>query len=302
MIFMLFLGVAAMMLIAAFMFLHISEKQRLRQKMMDQFTLALPKDASSQDGSVWQRSFAEEMHLKVSIYLGFEPGTQHKLLALLLLALLVALTQLLLDGPMAVLALLAGVFVLGFVIPYVRLQRRRQQMLTQIPAFIDQVLRSLGTGRSVEGAIRAVVEETPIPLRDVLLPVIRATDLGASFTESLQDAAKLHAQHELGLVALAIRISNMYGTSAKDLLKSIMLMIRQREQAARELASMTGQTKVSAWVLSLIPISIVGYIHLMNPAYLDGMLKDPTGIYVFWSALGLQLTGIFVFWRMLKSV
>lgn len=150
--------------------------------------------------------------------------------------------------------------------------------------------------------MRQVIAETPDPLQKVLEPVIRATDLGANFTEALQDATRLHAIKELGLIALAIRISNNYGSSPNGLLNSVMQMIRQREAAQRELSAMTGETKISAWVLSLTPILIVAYMLFVNPGYLDMLLNDPSGVILFRVGLGLQLFGILVFWRMLKSV
>jgi tight adherence protein B len=79
-------------------------------------------------------------------------------------------------------------------------------------------------------------------------------------------------------------------------------MIRQRELAQRELAAMTGETRISAWVLSLTPISLAGYMMVMNPSYLQLMLQSPSGETLLFTALGFQVAGVLVLWRMLKSV
>ena len=71
---------------------------------------------------------------------------------------------------------------------------------------------------------------------------------------------------------------------------------------ARELAAMTGETRISAWVLSLTPISIAGYMMVVNPGYLDLMLQSPSGKTLLMTALGFQIAGVLILWRMLKSV
>jgi len=202
----------------------------------------------------------------------------------------------------AALTFFTTIFVFGFLLPYSRLRRRQAQIVAQIPLFIDQILRSLSTGRSLESAIRFAAGEALPPLRYVLDRVIRAADLGADMVETLAEAAKLHNLRELNLIALAMRISNNYGSSPRDMLDSVVRMIRQQELARSELAAMTGETRMSAWVLGLTPLLIGGYIIVMNPSYLDILLKDPSGQTMLTTALALQGIGAFILWRMLRSV
>jgi tight adherence protein B len=196
----------------------------------------------------------------------------------------------------------ATLFIFGFLLPYSRLRRRQAQTIAQIPLFIDQLLRSLSTGRSLESAIRFAANESVPPLRYVVDRVTRAADLGADMVENLTEAAKLHNLRELNLIALSMRISNQYGGSPRDMLDSVVKMVRQQELAHRELAAMTGETRMSAWVLGTTPLAIAVYIMVMNPTYLNMLLDDPTGKTLLMTALLLQGTGAFILWRMLRSV
>lgn len=183
-----------------------------------------------------------------------------------------------------------------------RKNKYKQLMISQMPLFIDQLIRSLGTGRSLESAIRLVSNETPAPLGSLLDKVVRAADLGAGFTESLVKEATLHHIKELQIVALSIKVSNSYGSSPKEMLNSVMQMINNQDQASRELAAITGETKVSALILTLTPIAILLYMMVMNPGYLDMMLANPSGIKIFWVTISMQVIGALLFWRMLKSL
>jgi tight adherence protein B len=79
-------------------------------------------------------------------------------------------------------------------------------------------------------------------------------------------------------------------------------MIREREQAARQLSAMTGETRVTAWVLGCLPLGLAGYFLIANPAYLLAMWNDHSGQIMLATAFGLQAVGSLALWRMLRSV
>ncbi len=292
-----------MLLLPAWMLWQSSKQQRVQEKTRKNLEQALPffdKTQSMMPGK--QDSWLKRQQLRLSVQLGFELAMwQIVAIAMLLLIMHIILDQYFIfwqAGGMT----LGLALVLLFFVPYVRLRRRQRRIVTQIPMFIDQMARALSTGKSVEGAVRGVVTDIQMPLRGVLDRVIRSTDLGVSFAEAIYSAAQLHGIKELGLIALAIRISSNYGSSPQELLKSVVHMIRQQEQAQRELAAMTGETKITAWVLSLTPLLILGYMYVSNPGYLDMMLQDASGAMIFKGALIMQVTGVLIFWRMMKSI
>lgn len=295
-------GASVMLLLAIWMFRHSKEKH-FRERMMHNFRESLPY-GSTVSGMVpgTPPPFWHVFKIRASIYAGFELQRKHAVvipLAFISSGMMGWLVYGLLG---AVLTFFTTVFIFGFLLPYSRLRRRQAQIVAQIPLFIDQVLRSLSTGRSLESAVRFASGEALPPLRYVLDRVIRAADLGADIVESLSEASKLHNLRELNLIALAMRISTHYGSSPREMLDSVVKMVRQQELARRELAAMTGETRMSAWVLGLTPLVIGVYIMIMNPSYLDILLKDPSGQTMMTTALALQGIGALILWRMLRSV
>lgn len=296
------IGAMVMLLLALWMFKH-SKETRFRERMMHNFREALPFGATV-SGTLpgTPPPFWQLFKIRASIYAGFELQKKHAV-SIPMAFIVAGIAGWLAYGVLgAALTFFTTIFVFGFLLPYSRLRRRQAQIVAQIPLFIDQILRSLSTGRSLESAIRFAAGEALPPLRYVLDRVIRAADLGADMVETLAEAAKLHNLRELNLIALAMRISNNYGSSPRDMLDSVVRMIRQQEQARSELAAMTGETRMSAWVLGLTPLLIGGYIIVMNPSYLDILLKDPSGQTMLTTALALQGIGAFILWRMLRSV
>jgi tight adherence protein B len=292
----------AMLFIAIWMFRH-SKQARIRERMVRHFREVLP-DGTTVAGVApgVQQTRWHQLITRASIYIGFELQKKHAFFIPLALLLLALIGWLIYGLTGATLIVGTSLFIFGFLLPYSRLRRRQAQTIAQIPLFIDQLLRSLSTGRSLESAIRFASHESLPPLRYIVDRVTRAADLGADMVDNLTEAAKLHNLRELNLIALSMRISNQYGGSPRDMLESVVKMVRQQELARRELAAMTGETRMSAWVLGMTPLAIALYIMVMNPNYLNMLLDDATGKTLLTTALGLQGMGAFILWRMLRSV
>lgn len=203
---------------------------------------------------------------------------------------------------------LAAVAVLGLAVtalvvwPHYLYRKRAATMVAQIPLFLDQVVRGLATGRNLDGAMRLASEETREPLGEAMARVRQAVDLGQDIGDALRDAAGLYDLKELYFIAMAVQIAHSFGSSPKEMLESAAQLVRQREQGQRELRALTGETRISAWVLSLLPSALALYMVAVNPDYINSMWQDPSGRNILLVSLGLQATGAFILWRMVKSV
>ena len=196
-----------------------------------------------------------------------------------------------------------SILVVTFIIwPHYQYRKRLAAMAAQVPLFLDQVVRGLSTGRNLDGALRLATEDTRAPLLDVMTRVQQTVDLGADIGDALRDTASLYNLRELYFIAMAVQIAHNYGSSPKEMLESAAKLVRHREQAQRELRAMTGETRISAWTLSILPSSVALYMLAVNPGYLNSMWLDPGGRIVLLMSLALQITGAFILWRMVKSV
>ncbi|WP_433767772.1 type II secretion system F family protein [Pseudomonas putida] len=213
-----------------------------------------------------------------------------------------ALLGLLLGGwlGLLILALLPPMLVRIFV--QWRYQRRLRRMIEQLPPLLDHTVRSLKSGRTLADAVLNAINAAEDPLKDALGRVQRSVQLGVSLPEAAADFAELYDKDELRLFALGLKVNHRYGGNASELLENLMKMIREREQAARQLRAMTGETRVTAAVLALLPVSVAGYFLITNPKYLLSMWNDSSGQMMLVSALGLQVFGCLALWRMLRSL
>ncbi|MGY2402385.1 type II secretion system F family protein [Pseudomonas sp. SDO5271_S396] len=183
-----------------------------------------------------------------------------------------------------------------------RYQRRLHRMIEQLPQLLDHAVRSLKSGRTLADAVLGGIEASDDPLKKSMGRIKRNVLLGVSLPEAAHDYAEFYEQDELRLFALGLKVNHRYGGNASELLENLIKMIRERDQGARQLRAMTGETRVTAVVLALLPVSVAGYFLLTNPTYLVGMWADSGGQLMLIGAFAMQVFGCLALWRMLRSV
>ncbi|MEG1038630.1 MAG: type II secretion system F family protein [Pseudomonas sp.] len=200
-----------------------------------------------------------------------------------------------------VLALLAGPLMFRVYLGW-RYRRRVQRMIEQLPVLLDHCVRSLKAGRTLSDAVLGAIDASRDPLHGALQRVRRNVQMGIGMDDAMQDLAELYDQDELRLFALGLRINHRYGGNASELLENLIKLIREREQGARQLRAMTGETRMTAIVLGLLPVGMAGYFLFTNPNYLLTMWHDSHGQVMLLGAFALQVVGCLALWRMLRSL
>lgn len=219
-------------------------------------------------------------------------------IASLLLAALVGVSV---SGTAGLLLYPVTAFAAGWMYLRYRARRQRRMMIEQTPTFIEHLMRAVAAGNTLDAALVSATSETREPLLQVFEQVVRDIRLGGGLEEALEEATRTYDLDELRILSLAVRVNRKYGSSIQDLLKSVVILIRRAESARREFKSMTSETRLSAWVLSLLPVLLAIYIVFTNPLYLDSLLYDPTGRIFLGVAIVLQVIGAFILWRMTRA-
>ncbi len=142
-----------------------------------------------------------------------------------------------------------------------RYQRRVRRMVEQLPQLLDHCVRSLKAGRTLSDAVLHAIESSSDPLKSSISRVSRNVQLGVSLPEAVDDFAELYERDEFRMFALGLKVNHRYGGSASELLENLILLIRERDQGARKLRAMTGETRITAVVLAVLPLFVGGLFH-----------------------------------------
>jgi len=183
-----------------------------------------------------------------------------------------------------------------------RVRRIRQKLLLQLPGFLDGVVRLMTIGSSVPAAFQNSIANTEAPLRQCLIQAIHLQRAGKELDQAVLQVGRVYRVDELMLVSSVLRLSVRYGGRADVVMERTANFMRDREQAQRELMALSAETRLSAWVLGLLPLVVAGSLFVLNAGYIMMMWKDPTGKTMLLSALGLEVAGAFMLYRLAKSI
>lgn len=181
-----------------------------------------------------------------------------------------------------------------------RIQRRRLKIVRQIPSFLDGIVRLVTLGNSVPAAFQAALLTTEEPLRGCLDHVSRMLRTGVEIDRAMLHIAKIYRTKEFELLGSVLRLSVKYGGRADVMLERMAVFMRDLEQAERELAAMSAETRLSAFVLMMLPIAIGSFVVMTNPKYLEGMWIDPGGRVLLILAFLMQMAGSVWLYRMAR--
>ncbi len=219
----------------------------------------------------------------------------------LLIAAAVAPLLLLVLGPLAGLLAVGLAIVSVFGVLSRNAAKRRAKIVEQLPVFLENVMRVLAAGNTLEESLGAAARESPEPIRPLFISIGRQVRLGAPVESVLAEAGEVHRLRDLKVMALAAAINRKYGGSLRGVMKSLISSIRSRDSAARELRALTAETRFSALVLGIIPVTLSLYIFTKNKDYYSGMWADPGGRWFLIASVLLQIFGVAILWRMMNS-
>ena len=180
--------------------------------------------------------------------------------------------------------------------------RRLQRMIEQMPQFLDHVVRSLKSGRTLGDGMLLSMQNCQEPLFSAMERTRNAVQRGMPLTEAMADFAELYERDEFHILAMGVAVNQRYGGNAGELLTNLIGMIRDRERAARQLRALTGETRISAIVLGCMPVAMGAYLFFSNPQMLLGMWEQSGGRMVLLVAFALQVIGSWLLWRMMRSI
>ena len=178
------------------------------------------------------------------------------------------------------LAILAMFLVGGFV-PYLavwfKAKRRMRAFEDQLPDLLITMAASLKAGHSFKQGIQSVVDEGQEPAAKELRRVLTDTQLGRPMEEALQATAERIGSKNFSFVITAVNIQRQVGGSLAGLFDMVADTVRDRQQFARKIRSLTAMGRASAYVLVGLPFFIAVAVTLLNPTYMDPLYHSHAG-------------------------
>lgn len=205
-----------------------------------------------------------------------------------------------LGGPPTALGALIFLLILAAFAIWLRLQKHRRQLISQLPPYIDAMVRLITIGNSTQASFQLAIATTNAPLRAYLERAASLVRAGMDLDRALHQTATHARIEEIYLLASILGLGVRYGGRSDLLLERVSNFMRDREQAEHELVAMSSETRLSAWILGMLPVGVGLAIVMLNPDYFMRMWQDSTGQMLVFGAVGLQLLGAILLYRLAR--
>jgi tight adherence protein B len=169
-------------------------------------------------------------------------------------------------------------------------KRRLAAIDDQLPDLLVTLAASLKAGHSFRQGIQAVVDEGQPPAADEFKRVLTETRLGRPMDDALADMATRIGSKNVTFVVTAVTIQRQVGGSLAGIFDMVADAVRNRQQFARKIRSLTAMGRASAYVLVGIPFFMLGALTLLNAEYMAPLYHTPTGTKLM--IVGVVMIGI----------
>jgi tight adherence protein B len=196
---------------------------------------------------------------------------------------------------------------LGLGIPFVvraaisrALERERRQFADQLPDNLQVLSSALRAGHSLVGALSVVVEDCPEPSRSEFRRVVADEQLGVPLEEALGVVSRRMASVDLDQVALVSALQRETGGNTAEVLDRVAENVRGRFELRRLVQTLTAQGRMSRWIVSFLPVGLLGLLTLINPEYMAPLYTHAFGRVLLVIAALMVIAGSLVIKRIVS--
>src|SRR5919206_334720 len=147
-------------------------------------------------------------------------------------------------------------------------RKRVKSFNNQLGDGITLMANSLRSGYSFLQSMDLVSREAPPPMSSEFRRVVQEIGLGLSTEEALGNLLRRVPSEDLDLMITAINIQHEVGGNLSQILETIAHTIRERVRIKGEIQVLTAQGRISAYVITGLPIALAIIITIINPTYM----------------------------------
>jgi tight adherence protein B len=170
----------------------------------------------------------------------------------------------------------------------------------QLPDALDFLSRSMRAGHAFTISLEMVGEEIHEPLGQEFRSLFNEQNLGASLERSLQNFTKRVPLTDVRFFASAVLLQRQTGGNLAEILNRLSQIIRERFRLRGQVKAASGHGRLTATILTLLPIATLALLLMGSPDYLDPMFNDPTGRKLIAAGVMAQVIGNFFIRKIIR--
>jgi tight adherence protein B len=192
----------------------------------------------------------------------------------------------------------------GFVAPYLKVSVDRAWRFAkfeeQMPEAIDVMKRALKAGHPFSQSLKLVAEDMDEPIAREFDLTFADVNYGNDVRRAMLGLLERVPSVTVMALVTSVLVQKETGGNLAEILEQISKVIRSRFKFYRRVRTLSAEGRLSAWILSLVPLVLFVVIWFTTPSYLPRLLEDPKGHVLIYAAVGLCVVGILWIRRIIR--
>jgi tight adherence protein B len=204
-----------------------------------------------------------------------------------------SLLPFLLNGPTTaiVMALVCGAM------PYLFVRHKRKKRLDrleeQFPESLDFLARSMRAGHAFSISLEMLGEEMADPLGQEFRTLFNEQNLGAPIDVALRNFTTRVPLLDVRFFTSSVLLQKQTGGNLSEILSRLAYVIRERFRLKGQVKAASAHGRLTATILTLLPVFTMLGLLVVAPGYLQGMAEDSDGKWMIGGAIVAQILGNF---------
>jgi tight adherence protein B len=178
--------------------------------------------------------------------------------------------------------------------------KRMAQLEEQFPEALDFLARSVRAGHAFLISLSMVSEHVAEPLSTELRTLFNEINLGAQLDTALKNLTVRVPLLDFCFFTSAVLLQRQTGGNLSEILTRLAHVIRERFRLKGEVKAASAHGRMTAGILTVLPLLTALALMFVAPGYLQGMAKDPDGKYMMLAAAIAVLIGNYFIRRIIK--
>ena len=178
---------------------------------------------------------------------------------------------------------------------YVRIKRSRRlaEFEEQFPEALDFLARSMRAGHAFSVSLEMMADESPDPIGVEFRKVFHEQNLGAPLEAALRGLANRVPVIDVAFFVSAVLLQRETGGNLAEILTKLGYIIRERFRLKGQVKAASAHGRLTAIILSVMPILTMLALMVVAPEYLTSMAKDEHGKYIIIGVVTAQFAGYY---------
>src|SRR6476469_7353330 len=173
-------------------------------------------------------------------------------------------------------------------------KRREAKFIDGLADAVDIIVRGVKAGLPLGDCIRMITMESSEPLKTEFRLIMETQAIGMPLGEACGKLYERTPLPEANFFGIVVAIQQKAGGNLSEALGNLSKVLRDRKKMKGKIQAMSQEAKASAAIVGALPFVIMGFMTVVNPAYLNPLWNTTMGNVMLvgsgiWMTLGILI-------------